>query len=202
MKQKNIEEAYELFREFCEEVEEKHFHFYRDNFETVNARHEELKSEYKKAKKEAEEIRWWEDREKTYHVEEGWIYKGFGEFKKFENVDVTGQKYKDIIEDTGYKKYCDGCRVLKNQFGDWEEMHKLTDEELRKLLKDEQKSFAYDLMTRVLYVTGEITDYKGLHIGRVSIEGTVIGKKGVAHVHSILAGGYNIQKLHVRVLVK
>jgi hypothetical protein len=42
-----------------------------------------------------------------------------------------------------------------------------------------------------------------LHIGEdLSINGTVVGDKGSANVHSIVAGGYNIQKAHYRVLVK
>jgi hypothetical protein len=42
-----------------------------------------------------------------------------------------------------------------------------------------------------------------LYIGEdLSINGTVVGDKGSANVHSIVAGGYNIQKAHYRVLVK
>jgi hypothetical protein len=36
----------------------------------------------------------------------------------------------------------------------------------------------------------------------LSINGTVVGDKGKATVYSIIAGGYNIQKAHYRVLVK
>ena len=63
-----------------------------------------------------------------------------------------------------------------------------------------------DLIYRVCNITGEITDWSDIRAsvgtgGFTVLNGTVIGKEGIARVESITAGGYNIQRLHIRVLV-
>ena len=63
-----------------------------------------------------------------------------------------------------------------------------------------------DLIYRVRKITGEITDWSDIRAsagtsGFTVLNGTVIGKEGIACVESITAGGYNIQRLHIRVLV-
>ena len=63
-----------------------------------------------------------------------------------------------------------------------------------------------DLIYRVRKITGEITDWSDIRAsagtsGFTVLNGTVIGKEGIACVESITAGGYNIQKLHIRMLV-
>lgn len=64
-----------------------------------------------------------------------------------------------------------------------------------------------NLYKRVTDITGEITDARGLRVtmgnnGYAVINGNIIGKEGRAVVESIGAGGYNIQRWHVRTLVK
>ena len=63
-----------------------------------------------------------------------------------------------------------------------------------------------DLIYRVRKITGEIIDWSNIRAtagtgGFTVLNGTVVGKEGVACVESITAGGYNIQRLHIRVLV-
>ena len=63
-----------------------------------------------------------------------------------------------------------------------------------------------DLIYRVRKITGEITDWSNIRAnngtgGFTVLNGTVVGKEGTACVESITAGGYNIQRLHIRVLV-
>lgn len=69
------------------------------------------------------------------------------------------------------------------------------------------KALILDLYYRVKDITGEITDWSNVHscqgtYGMTVLNGFVIGKEGRAEIESILAGGYNIQRLHIRVLVK
>ena len=64
-----------------------------------------------------------------------------------------------------------------------------------------------DLIYRVRSITGEIIDWGNIRStagtgGFTVLNGTVIGKEGIACVESITAGGYNIQRLHIRVLVR
>ncbi len=63
-----------------------------------------------------------------------------------------------------------------------------------------------DLIYRVRKITGEITDWSNIRAtagtgGFTVLNGLVIGKEGRASIESITAGGYNIQRLHIRVLV-
>lgn len=92
----------------------------------------------------------------------------------------------------GYDKYLIGYHTTK------EEM-------LAKFQKENHQaveSLVLDLQNRIAYKVGEITDYSHLTVGMKALNGSVTGKLGTCRVESILAGGYNIQRLHVRVLVK
>lgn len=79
------------------------------------------------------------------------------------------------------------------------------DEKMAKFRADNHRSIeslVLDLQNRIAYKVGEITDYSGLHVDMKALNGIVKGTLGTCRVESILAGGYNIQRLHVRVLVK
>lgn len=92
-----------------------------------------------------------------------------------------------------------------NTRADYDFMYK-TDEQIHGANVEAAKILILDLYYRVKDITGEVTDWshiratQGTH-GLTVLNGTVIGKEGRANVESILAGGYNIQRLHVRVLV-
>lgn len=82
----------------------------------------------------------------------------------------------------------------------------LTDDQIHESNERDAKLLVMNLYARVKDITGEITSWAGIHAtagayGTV-LNGKVVGKEGIAYVESILAGGYNIQRLHVRVLVK
>ena len=99
----------------------------------------------------------------------------------------------------------------------WSEFHKnhktkadylfkdLTDDQLHNRNLKDAKCLILDLCNRVKHITGEITDWTGIRAeqgtcGVAVLNGVVLGKEGRCKVESILAGGYNIQRLHVRVL--
>lgn len=66
----------------------------------------------------------------------------------------------------------------------------------------EAEMFIVDLYNRVVAVTGNVTDWwSGIRFVGKALNGVVVGQNGIARVETILAGGYNIQRLHYRVLV-
>ena len=82
-----------------------------------------------------------------------------------------------------------------------------TDEEIHKANIRDAEAIILNLVNRVKGITGEITDWGKLYLqpdnnGFSILNGRVEGKEGVAYVESIGAGGYNIQRYHIRVLVK
>ena len=88
---------------------------------------------------------------------------------------------------------------------DFDLMYK-TDEQIHNSNVQDAKILIIDLYYRVKDITGEVTDWRGIKMevgtqGFPVLNGFVIGKEGRAYVDSILAGGWNIQRLHVRVLV-
>lgn len=60
-----------------------------------------------------------------------------------------------------------------------------------------------DILTRAWSKVGRVSKLVMAHIGSDgSFNGYIEGEKGKVHIETILAGGYNIQRLHYRVLVK
>lgn len=82
-----------------------------------------------------------------------------------------------------------------------EESLKHTDEEFRKIEEREADEWLLDLYNRVKEITGEITDCSYIRWGGKCLDGYIIGKNGKASVETIGAGGYNIQRWHLRTLV-
>ena len=107
------------------------------------------------------------------------------------------EKYKEL----GYKSF-----IKEYSYNDYDFM-KIDDKKLEATTEKEAKALIIDLYNRVKEITGEVESWEDVHAtqgaqGMVVLNGTVKGKEGVAQVESILAGGYNIQRLHIRVLVK
>ena len=111
--------------------------------------------------------------------------------------DFLYQKYTEI----GYKKF---IRLYSKS--EYDLMHK-SDIEIHTANESDARFLVLDLYNRVKNITGEVTDWSNIYAtsgtqGISVLNGFVKGEEGTAKVESILAGGYNIQKLHIRVLVK
>jgi len=76
-----------------------------------------------------------------------------------------------------------------------------TVEQVQKENERDAKGLILNLYSRVNAITGDVTDWDNIHYGGKALNGYVYGKLGAVRVESILAGGYNIQRLHIRVLV-
>ena len=89
----------------------------------------------------------------------------------------------------------------------WYDFMSLTDTQIHKANVNAANSIVENLVNRTHELIGKITDCQYLRLdsdnqGYLIINGIVIGEKGKCRVESIGAGGYNIQRYHIRVLVK
>lgn len=76
-------------------------------------------------------------------------------------------------------------------------------EQLSKNLAAEAHYLKLDLYWRTVGICGVLTCTSNLEVSdNGSLNGFVSGEKGRAIIETIMAGGYNIQKLHYRVLIK
>lgn len=105
--------------------------------------------------------------------------------------EVMLQKRKDLP----YKEFRQLYRYTE------EEALNHTDEEFRKMEEREADMWLLDLYNRVKAITGEVTDCSNIYWGGKCLDGYIVGKNGRARVDTIEAGGYNIQRWHLRVLV-
>ena len=117
--------------------------------------------------------------------------------KKWVAQDI---KERDImLQKRAELPYREFCKIWKhNQV---EALNK-TDEEFQKIEEKEADMWLLNLWNRVKDITGEVTDVTGIRWGGKGLDGIIKGKEGTAIVETIGAGGYNIQRFHLRVLVK
>lgn len=66
----------------------------------------------------------------------------------------------------------------------------------------ESNIFIFELYNRVKLITGNVTSWGNINVTARGLNGWVTGDEGSANVETIIAGGYNVQRLHYRVLVK
>ena len=76
-----------------------------------------------------------------------------------------------------------------------------TPETIHKVNVKNAEAYVMDLYNRIHLITGEVTDWSGIYCAGVALNGFVKGQLGAVNVETILAGGYNIQRLHCRTLV-
>ena len=75
------------------------------------------------------------------------------------------------------------------------------EEDFRKRNEKEATIWLLDLYERVKDIVGTITDTSNLRWAGKALNGVVYGTAGTANVQTIEAGGWNIQRWHLRVLV-
>lgn len=113
----------------------------------------------------------------------------------FPEVTINGYTVSTYAQFIEYmqKKYSRSSLVVALE--KWDNVDSIVEKEA--LAKE--KAF----ITKVTKVVGEITDIKALGIGvNGELNGIVVGDKAKAEVETVFAGGYNVQRLHYRVLVK
>jgi hypothetical protein len=106
---------------------------------------------------------------------------------------------KDQAENNDWLKRWDWDDLYWAKDADWENINEVNLKAATMVIED--------LICRTTKKCGEITSWSGLRVtygnrGFGVLNGFVEGTSGKAIIESIVAGGYNIQRLHVRVLVK
>lgn len=114
-----------------------------------------------------------------------------------EKSERLSKEYKEL----GYKEF-----IKKFKYAGYEHMMK-SEKEFRKENERTADSLILNLWNRVKEKVGTPTRYdlslnNGNSYEGIALNGWVYGTEGSALIESILAGGYNIQRLHIRVLVK
>lgn len=118
------------------------------------------------------------------------------------------ERLSKIYKEVGYTAFFKGTEEKhyfdKHTYADYEFMKK-DDSSIHEDNCKFARAEVLDLYARVKNITGEITDWTGISCEQGNVfpvlTGTVIGKEGRANVETVLAGGYNIQRLHIRTLV-
>lgn len=82
-----------------------------------------------------------------------------------------------------------------------EDDYNKTNEEFLKVETRNAELWIIDLYNRVKDITGEVIDWNNISFSGKALAGIVIGENGIARVETIEAGGYNIQRFHLRTLV-
>jgi len=115
---------------------------------------------------------------------------------QWDNYDMKRRdELKPIYQKMGYRKF-----LAKYSLSMYNLIHS-TDNEIHAENLSEAESLILNLYHRIHAITGEVIDWTGIRYSDGALNGIVNGTLGTVKVESILAGGYNIQRLHVRVLV-
>lgn len=111
--------------------------------------------------------------------------------------DHLNEEYKRL----GWEKFCKRYGASAYDEKDW------SDEKIHDNNVQDAKMMILNLIYRVRDKVGEITDWRNVRCtagtwGGPVLNGWIEGTQGRCMVESIGAGGYNIQRYHIRVLVK
>lgn len=118
--------------------------------------------------------------------------------------DTIKAEYKQLSNLNYRERY----RTLSEKWGrGYYEFMGLSDSDIHKSNVKDAENLILNMVNRVIEKTGKITNASGLYIDRDNsgytiINGIIIGENGCCRIESIGAGGYNIQRYHIRVLVK
>lgn len=122
--------------------------------------------------------------------------------------DEISKEYDTLSDIKNYDERKEARNKIIARWGrNYYEFMYLKDDKIHEQNVKDANTLIINMIDRVVSIVGQITDTKYLTLDRDNsgysiINGRIIGTEGTATINSILAGGYNIQRLHVRVLVK
>ena len=119
--------------------------------------------------------------------------------------DAYDRKERDSILEQGEAYW----RENGGSYSIYTQMESRTDQNIHEANLKDANGLVANFLNRILKIVGKPSSFGFLYVnsgnsteGGLAINGFVTGNKGIADVKSIHAGGYNIQRLHIRVLVK
>lgn len=104
--------------------------------------------------------------------------------------DFLMEEYAEI----GYSEF------IKKYRGAYGEIFQ-TDSEIKKDAKMSAEYFVEDIWRRTREEIGEMTDASNVHVSGHALNGVFVGTEGKCSVETIVAGGYNIQREHLRAII-
>jgi len=104
--------------------------------------------------------------------------------------DFLTEEYAEI----GYSEF------IKKYHGAYGEIFQ-TDSEIKKDAKMSAEYFVEDIWRRTREEIGEMTDASNVHVSGHALNGVFVGTEGKCSVETIVAGGYNIQREHLRAII-
>lgn len=144
-------------------------------------------------------------RDKAYSIKNGFcVDTTTEEYRQFELVSNALRRQRSVSKEPYINSYqeCVGKYVCVNDYITDATKQEATTK-LWKALTSEMERKYDDLISRVNAVVGQIVDASNLRVGvNLFIEGLIIGTRNNCEIETIQAGGYAIQCLHYRVLVK
>lgn len=114
------------------------------------------------------------------------------------------RKYLETMTEDEYKEKKESLNNQKRELLNitWVAIRREKGRDFDKYLDKYMEDRYYELVEKVTKYTGTINDVKCLYIGSDgSLNGSIVGDNGTARVETIIAGGWNIQCRHYRVLV-
>lgn len=120
-------------------------------------------------------------------------------FEEQHRNGVEHPEWRGVPKDL-YRKY---SKELTKRMGKvrYDFLYHATEEDIEKACTKEAEQYVRNLWMRIRDIVGEVVDYGHLYLTGPSINGPIYGTKGNVRLETILAGGWNIQRLHYRVLV-
>lgn len=128
--------------------------------------------------------------------------------RRARSVELNTSSYVELKADAEYTrraleatKYWETLPKYLSQFSSTS--MKIAEPQIKKLIAKDVENKRIKLYQDVTSKIGAIVDGRGLSVGEDgSINGIVVGETGSVKISTIMAGGYNIQCLHYRVLIK
>lgn len=131
------------------------------------------------------------------------VIRNLPQILKIMVIDLTDIWTKQDMENNAFilNDYAENKANYKNNYKKIMEAQ-MSEEDVRKDNQKTAQNFVIDLQNRAMAKAGYITSWENVRMSGHCLNGTVTGDKGTATIETIGAGGYNIQRYHLRAIVR